>query len=403
MDSILNCLSSKEEWQEFYLYKEKKNQLSKKELEQLKSFIADERFLEISSDLHFGYPVKKEISKLDSSKKRTVYTYGDDESWILKFLAYKLYKYDYAIPDSCYSFRRSKTAKNAFDRILSLKDPEKYHVLKLDIHNYFNSINVEKLIVSLKEVITDDEALLDFLCGLLRQNKCYCNGELIEEERGAMAGVPLASFFANIYLKDLDISMEQKGIPYFRYSDDIIAFFETMDELDAGYGYIQDFLDSKDLKLNPDKYKLSLPGEKWEFLGFAYIKGKIDLSDATIRKMQGKIRRKAHKLYRWRCKKDADFQRAARAMISSFDHKFYDLTGTNDFTWIRFYFPVINCSDGLKRIDEYMVKYIRYLYSGRHYKGNYRISYEEIKKLGYTPLAAEYYRWKKENKELGSL
>ena len=39
-----------------------------------------------------------------------------------------------------------------------------------------------------------------------------------------MAGVPLASFFANVYLGELDRIFEKKGIPYLRYSDDIIIF-----------------------------------------------------------------------------------------------------------------------------------------------------------------------------------
>ena len=47
-----------------------------------------------------------------------------------------------------------------------------------------------------------------------------------------------------------------------------------------------------------------------------------------------------------------------------------------------------------------MQEYLRYLSSGRHRKGNFRITYEQLKRLGYTPLTAEYYRWKKENKEL---
>ena len=87
-------------------------------------------------------------------------------------------------------------------------------------------------------------------------------------------------------------------------------------------------------------------------------------------------------------------------MICCFDQKFYDLAGKGDFTWIRFYFPVITCDKGLEEIDRYMVEYLRYLHSGRHYKGNYIIRYETLKKLGYTPLKAEYYRWKKENEML---
>ena len=87
-------------------------------------------------------------------------------------------------------------------------------------------------------------------------------------------------------------------------------------------------------------------------------------------------------------------------MIRSFDHRFYDLSGSGDYTWIRFYFPVIDDVSGLRQIDESMLEYLRYLYSGRHYKGNYAITYDHLKKLGYTPLVAEYYRWKKENHDL---
>lgn len=87
-------------------------------------------------------------------------------------------------------------------------------------------------------------------------------------------------------------------------------------------------------------------------------------------------------------------------MIRSFDQKFYDLAGKNAFSWIRFYFPVLTTGTGLHRIDTCMQQYLRYLYSGRHYKGNYRISYESLKKLGYTPLVAEYYRWQEENRKL---
>ena len=394
MESILDKLYSEKEWQNFLEYKKEKNQLGKREQKELESFILEKRF---QRSLDFGFPEKKEIAKLGSSKKRVVYSYAPDETWMLKLLAFLLYRYDGRIPDSCYSFRRNRTAKTAFDSILSVKGLSGKYVLKLDIHDYFNSIDVEKLISLLPVFIDDDERLLEFLSSLLRQGKCVWQGEIKEEKRGAMAGVPLASFFANVYLADMDRAFEERGIPYCRYSDDIIVFLDSKEELDETFEYIKGKLKEKGLELNPDKYGEFRPGEEWTFLGFSYRDGKIDLAPSTVEKMKGKIRRKARKLYRWRMKKGASFERAARAMINGFDRKFYDLSGDNDFTWTRFYFPVISSAEGLKEIDSYMQKYLRYLSSGRHYKGNYKISYEELKKLGYTPLTAEYYRWKKEN------
>ena len=399
MKSILDQLTSSKTWEEFYQYKIERRQLNKSEINQLRSFIAEKRYLDICKDLHFSYPEKKLISKIDSGKKRIVYSYSKDETWVLKLLAYLLYDYDNKLSANCYSFRRNINASHAFERIRKIKDIDNKYVLKLDIHDYFNSIDVDKLLKIL-EPIVDDQRLYSFFEDLLRQDRCFLDGELIEEKRGAMAGVPLASFFANFYLLDLDEYYKDMNIPYFRYSDDMIIFFDDKKQLDDNFVFIKDFLKEKDLQLNMDKYQVSEPGTPFEFLGFSYFKGKIDLSAVTIMKMKGKIRRKARKLYINRKKNGLSFQKAAKGMINSFDHKFYDFKGDNDFTWIRFYFPLINCTAGLHEIDKHMVMYLRYLYSGHHNKTNYRITYEQLKKLGYTPLVAEYYNWKKENHEL---
>lgn len=400
METLLESLRNKEIWQTFYEDKKERNQLKKKERKELEEFVQEERYLRIAEDLSFSYPVRKQLTKLGTNKKRTVYSYTKDEMRVLKLLTYLLYRYDGRISENCYSFRRKMTAKNAFDRIRKIPDIDQRYVLKLDIHDYFNSIDVEQLLAVLREIIDDDLPLYEFLKQLLTQDRCIWNGELIEEKRGAMAGIPLASFFANVYLMELDRYFEKEEIPYFRYSDDMILFFENEKQLKEQEPVIMEILKKKKLTLNKEKYHLSFPGEKWDFLGFSYHQGQIDLSDVSIRKMQSKIRRKAMKLYRYRKKNGLPYEKVARTMIRSFDYKFYDLTGNNDFTWTRFYFPIITCANGLEKIDGYMLEYLRYLYSGRHYKGNYKIRYETLKKLGYTPLKAEYYHWKKENEKL---
>ena len=395
--TLLEDLSRKEVWSDFLNYKTERNQLQKKEIKELQSFIAEERYLKITDTFYFDYPTKKIISKMGSEKKRTVYSYSTDETWVLKLMAWLLYRYDDVLSDNCYSFRRHSTAKTAFDRILKIDDLDNKCVLKVDIHDYFNSIDIPILLNILREIIGDDQPLFAFLSDLLTQDRCYYNGELIEEKRGAMAGVPLASFMANIYLLSLDKLIDQ---PYFRYSDDIIIFRNSQEELDEAFELVKKHIEEKKLSLNMNKYSVSLPHQSWEFLGFSYKDGNIDLSEVSIRKMQGKIKRKAQKLNRWRRKNGHSFEKTAAAMIQSFDSRFYDLTGNNEFTWTRFYFPVLTVSEGLHRIDEYMQMYLRYLYSGRHYKGNYEVTYRQLKKLGYTPLVSEYYNWKKENAEL---
>lgn len=399
--SILEELKEAEVWEAFLQYKLERNHLSPKEQQAWSAFIENREYRELTEQLAegkfcFDYPQKICVNKSGNRKKRIVYSFSEKESMVLKAMAFLLYRYDDKISSCCYSFRRNCSAKDAIAEILRLPQLGQKYCLKVDISNYFNSIPTERLIEVLQEVIEDDEPLLQFLTWLLSAGKAYENGELIREKRGAMAGIPVAPFFANIYLLSMDKEFERRGIAYFRYSDDILLFADNEEQLKEYEALLRECINRKGLSINPDKVSVTKPGETWEFLGFCYRQGKIDLSQVTKNKLKAKIKRKAHALYRWRVKKDVDFERTAKTMIRTFQKKFYDETDENRFTWSRWFFPVLTTDEGLKELDAYMVQYIRYLSSGRHYKGNYRITYEEIKALGFRSLVHEYYKGKEE-------
>ena len=58
------------------------------------------------------------------------------------------------------------------------------------------------------------------------------------------------------------------------------------------------------------------------------------------------------------------------------------------------FFPLINCDEGLKKVDEYLQYYLRYLSTGRHNKANYRLRYKDLKENNYKSLVNEYYKFK---------
>ena len=66
-------------------------------------------------------------------------------------------------------------------------------------------------------------------------------------------------------------------------------------------------------------------------------------------------------------------------------------------TWSRWFFPVINRTDGLAELDRYLQQELRHLSTGRHGKANYRVRYKELKALGYRSLVHEYYRYRSES------
>jgi hypothetical protein len=123
---------------------------------------------------------------------------------------------------------------------------------KADISNYFNSIPVERLLPLLKEAIPQDPQVYRFIEGLLLDPMVYDQGTLIAEEKGIMAGCPLSTFLANLYLAELDRLFLEKGWLYARYSDDIILFAPTAEALEARVQVVHQTLAEKGLVINPD-------------------------------------------------------------------------------------------------------------------------------------------------------
>ena len=210
-----------------------------------------------------------------------------------------------------------------------------------------------------------------------------------------MAGLPVAPFLANLYLSQVDHHFVAQSRPYARYSDDIIIFAETEAEVVRCREELGELLSRHGLEVNPDKENLSAPGEAWEFLGIAYRHGEIDLSGATKAKLKGKIRRKARALRRWMLRKQAEPERAMRAMIRAFTRKFFE-TGrsSSDLTWARWFFPLLTTDKGLGEMDAYLQDYIRYIPTGRHCRGNYRVRYSDLKRLGYRSLVHEFWAFR---------
>lgn len=412
-NSILQKAGSEENWLAFLAYKLDKQHLSRQEEKDIRDFIsrkAYEPLCEQWATRQFPecLPLKRVVNKQGSTKKRIVYSFSGDEGIMLKFIAFHLFDFDGYFCDNCYAFRRQFGVKDAIRRIRQTRRLSDMYCLKVDISNYFNTIDVDILLKKLRFIESADPTLYHLFERILREERVLENDTVVTENHGAMAGTPISPFFANVYLQEVDSYFAKQQILYFRYSDDILLFANTLAELEVYQNILYEKIVSLDLSINPAKVHISAPGEEWEFLGFCYRNGEIDLSDVTIHKMKAKIKRKADALRRWQRKKGLSSEKAAIGLIRAMNRKFYGSTSDSadsserseegntqdDFTWSRWFFPNLTVDTGLKTIDAYLQEYIRYTVTGRHYKGNYRIRYETLKEWGYRSLVHEYYEMK---------
>lgn len=399
MESIIAQLADQQAWEELLARRLMRGCYTWHQFEVADRFVEEQGYLLLAHRLvqgeSLGIPAKKTINKMGTGKKRVVYTYDADEMRALSLISYLLYRYDPCFAPNCYAFRQGLHPQDAIRHLNKALEHRPMWAYKLDIHDYFNSIPIDKLLPMLSKMMADDQPLYRFFEQMLTDDHVLCNGEVIEEKHGIMAGTPTSPFLANVYLSDIDHHFDDAGVVYARYSDDIILFAPDRETLESHKATLLLFIEQHGLTINPDKERIYTPEEPFEFLGFSCHGNEVDISAATIKKMKGKISRHARALMRWRKRKGVDAEKAMETMIRHYNRKFFEDDDPETLTWSRWYFPVINRTEGLKQIDQYLQQQIRFLSTGKHTKANYRVDYETLKRLGYRSLVNEFYRSQK--------
>lgn len=401
MTSLLNILAEEQVWIDFYEYKVEPDYFRLSDAQELFHYIRDKRYVSVVDKILNGeslsIPHKKRIAKSDNSKKRIVYSLPEDEAMVLKLLTWMMIrKYDSFFSDNLYSFRPSYSAKDALRKLTFNPDISRCFSYKLDIHNYFNSINIELLLPALKNIFADDEPLYEFFSSQLSDLRAVDNGEIIQEQKGVMAGMPYAGFLANIFLTPLDREFEKiPEIVYCRYSDDIIMFAEDKEVLDGAKLKLHQMLEAYALEVNPDKVVETAPNEPWTFLGFECNGKEIDVSRISVQKLKAKMRRKARALERWKNINKKDGWMAARAFIKHFNKKLYTSESNSEVNWSWWYFPLITTDKSLKEIDAYMQDCVRYVTTGSRTKARFNFTYDQMKELGLETLVNRWFSYKK--------
>ena len=393
---MLDALMDPAVWRRFQAHKLTGGHMSREDAEALETLITTGGYVPVVEQIcgggTFAPPHKSEISKQHSGKKRIVYTYPQVENWVLKVLTYLLQrKYDHLLAENLYSFRPGKGVHDAIRKLTRAENIRQLWSYKADISNYFNSVPVELILPLLKETLAAQPAVYTFLESLLTNPLVEENGVLISEAKGIMAGTPISSFLANLYLSHVDGYFAGRGVLYARYSDDIILFCDSKEALDREVAQLHRFLTEAGLAINPDKQTYTAPGEMWTFLGVSYQEGIVDVAPVSVDKLKSKMRRKARALARWQSRKGLKGTQAAKAFVRVFNRKLFENTAEHELTWSLWYFPIINTTRSLQVIDAYSQSCIRYLATGKRTKAAYNFTYAQMKALGYQSLVNRYY------------
>jgi hypothetical protein len=336
-------------------------------------------------------PVEAWLNKADGRKKR-IFQYPPADELLFRVVN-RLVQPAAAEAASpwCRSFLPGGGARTAFRSVLADPDVEAKAALRLDVRDYFNSIDPADLLGRLPAEF-DGGPLGSLLVAALLDRRVERHGRVVDGGRkGVMAGTPLGPLLATLYLRDLD--HEVAGLAtYARYSDDIAVLAPPAD-LPAIEALLRCRLAERGLQINEAKSAVAQPEEPWDFLGFRYHQAVIGLAPITDRKLRARTTRLARSLHRWRERNGASADRAAAAFVRRMNRRLYGLPAErSDFSWATWFLPMLDGPDGLEPLDAHVQREARYAATGRRTARTRRtIPYSTLVDAGHLPLVPAYW------------
>jgi RNA-directed DNA polymerase len=203
-------------------------------------------------------------------------------------------QYESGFSEQSYGFREGRKAHQAVEQAKRYLDEGNEWVVEIDLDQFFDRVNHDKLMGKLAKGISDK--------GTLKLIRSYLNSGIMEgglvsvRQEGTPQGSPLSPVLSNIVLDEMDKELEARGHKFVRYADDISIYVKSERAAQRVKESTTEYLE-KELKLrvNREKTKVS-QGHQSSLLGFSFYrsKGKWEarIAPKSLKRIKENIRAK---------------------------------------------------------------------------------------------------------------
>jgi group II intron reverse transcriptase/maturase len=294
--------------------------------------------------------------------------------------------FDPGFSQHSHGFRPGRNAHHAVCEAQRYIQEGKRVVVDVDLEKFFDRVNHDVLMGRLEKRIGDKRML-----GRIRrylEAGIMANGVVMERDEGTPQGGPLSPLLANVRLDDVDKELEQRGLSFVRYADDLNVYVRSKRAGEDAMQTLRRLYARLRLRINEAKSAVARPGDR-TFLGYSfwYAKGgevKRRVAPKTLAAMKERVRR-------------ITTRNGGRSMTSVYAELRSYLTG-----W-RNYFRLAETPRVFSTVDEWLRHRLRMMQRKQWKRGT--TIYREMRRLGANEdaarqVAANSRRWWKNSARL---
>ncbi len=299
----------------------------------------------------------------------------------VKILIEPIFEADFK--ECSYGFRPKRSAHQALDRIRKDTAKKGWWIVDADIKGYFNNINHEKLMLMVKQRISDRK-ILKMIWKWLKAGVME-NGEYAGSDLGSPQGGVISPLLANIYLHYLDCKWEYhyKHLgKLIRYCDDFVVICRTKKDAEHALKTVTSIMERLELELHSEKTKLTSMWdgkEGFDFLGFHHRRKKTETSRGQ----------RFNETHQYPSKKAMQKMRdnikgvfASRSTLLLDVHKMIEILNPK-IIGMRNYYGLKNASKQLNKMDWYIIKKFTLWYNYKTQKKRRYASISNVRKIIY--------------------
>jgi group II intron reverse transcriptase/maturase len=187
-----------------------------------------------------------------------------------------------------FGFRPGKNQQQAVEAAQKIVQSGKRYVVDIDLSQFFDRINQDRLVGRLSKIIEDKRMLR--LVGMTLRSGVMKDGMIIPTMEGTTQGSPLSPLLSNLVLDELDKEIEKRGLEHCRFADDCNIFVKTPKAAERIMKSISEFIEKK-LKLVVNQVKSKVAESSLvKFLGMTIVEGTRAIARKSLRRAMDKVK-----------------------------------------------------------------------------------------------------------------